>query len=318
MSVNTMFPSLSKDFLEQRLRPPSGRIRMVLDTDTYNEVDDQFAIVYALLSPEKLKVEAIYAAPFSNQRSSGPRDGMEKSYDEILRLLDRLGVAHDGFVFRGSTKYLADEPEKSPAACDLVKKAMASPDDDPLYVVAIGAITNVASALLIEPRIVEKIVVVWLGGNPQALPHTNEFNLQQDVRASRLIFDCGVPLVHVPCLGVASHLLTTRAELTETLAGFNPVSDFLYQSFCEYSEKHFARAKEIWDVATIAWLLDERWAPSRLVPSPRLIGECCMETGGELRFEPGEGRHPIREVWFLWRNPVFRDLFIKLQKFSGK
>jgi len=48
---------------------------MVLDTDTYNEVDDQFAVVYALRSPERLRVEALYAAPFHNDRSSGPADG---------------------------------------------------------------------------------------------------------------------------------------------------------------------------------------------------------------------------------------------------
>ena len=74
------FPTLSPEFRQQRLAYPPGKIRMVLDTDTYNEIDDQFAVVYALLSPELLKVEAIYAAPFSNDNSSGPGDGMEKSY----------------------------------------------------------------------------------------------------------------------------------------------------------------------------------------------------------------------------------------------
>ena len=67
------------------LKPPAKRpVRMVLDTDTYNEIDDQFAVVYALISPE-LDVQAVYAAPFHNNRSSGPGDGMEKSYEEILR-----------------------------------------------------------------------------------------------------------------------------------------------------------------------------------------------------------------------------------------
>ena len=84
------FPTLSKELLEQRLRPPTGKIRMVLDTDTYNEIDDQFAVAYAMCSPEKLTVEAIYAAPFLNERSTGPGDGMVKSYEEILRLLERL------------------------------------------------------------------------------------------------------------------------------------------------------------------------------------------------------------------------------------
>ena len=44
------------------LEPPADHVRMVLDTDTYNEIDDQFALVYALLSPERITCEAIYAA----------------------------------------------------------------------------------------------------------------------------------------------------------------------------------------------------------------------------------------------------------------
>ena len=84
------FPQLSEQDRISRLQAPAGKARMVLDTDTYNEIDDQFALTYALLSPDKLSVEAIYAAPFHNSRSNGPGDGMEKSYEEILRLLEFL------------------------------------------------------------------------------------------------------------------------------------------------------------------------------------------------------------------------------------
>src|SRR5512142_2134996 len=130
------FPILTHEYHQQLLAYPFGSLRIVLDTDTYNEIDDQFAVVYALLSPERLQVEAIYAAPFTNDRSTGPGDGMEKSYAEILRLLERLNVHPEGLVQRGSTGYLTGRsaPERSPAALDLVAKAMAAPEDDPLYV----------------------------------------------------------------------------------------------------------------------------------------------------------------------------------------
>jgi len=119
---------------------------MVLDTDTYNEVDDQFALEYALLSPDKVKVEAVYAAPFKNKRSTSPGEGMEKSYEEILRLLEFMGKSTDGFAFRGFNTYLQDvsKPVVSDAAKDLIKKALASSPEDPLYIVTIGCITNVA------------------------------------------------------------------------------------------------------------------------------------------------------------------------------
>jgi hypothetical protein len=76
----TRFPTLSSAELLRLLEPPAGPVHMVLDTDTYNEIDDQFAVVYSLLSPN-LTVEAFYAAPFHNRRSSGPADGMERSYE---------------------------------------------------------------------------------------------------------------------------------------------------------------------------------------------------------------------------------------------
>ena len=307
-----IFPSIPQDVLAARLQHPSEKsarkIRMVLDTDTYNEIDDQFAVAYAMLSPQQLQVEAMYAAPFYNSRSSGPGDGMEKSYDEILRLLQRLKIPTQGFVLRGSSAYLSgrEDPERSPAALDLIERVMASPEDDPLYVVAIGAITNVASAILIEPEIIRRMVVVWLGGQPHALHFATEFNLMQDVRASQLIFDCGVPFVQIPCQGVASHLLTTVPELEAALKGRNAISDFLFERFCEYHQDHFAWAKEIWDISSIAYLLNEKWTPTQIVPSPILADNLTWQA-------PQAGRHVMKVAWGLHRNPIFRDMFLKLQ-----
>ena len=299
------FPVLDADRLRARLEPPKGRVRMVLDTDTYNEVDDQFALVYALLSPEKLEVEQIYAAPFHNSRSSGPEDGMEKSYDEILRLLKFIGRDHDGFALRGSRGYLAaaDQPQPSPAAEDLVKRAMAMPDDEPLYVVPIGAITNVASAILMEPGIIEKIVVVWLGGQPTWADSAAEFNLRQDPHASRLMFDCGVPLMQIGCTGVASHLQTTIPELEFYLRGKNALCDYLVDIVAGYTNQPFGWSKVIWDVSTIAWLLDPSTVPSKLIPSPVLTAD--------IRWLHPGGRHLIREATHVRRDPIFRDIFTK-------
>jgi purine nucleosidase len=142
-TANTQnYPKLDEAFRLKQLEPPTGKVRMVLDTDTYNEVDDQFALAYAFLSKEKIELEAVYAAPFHNNRSNGPADGMEKSYEEILRLLKMLGKSPEGFAFRGSDQYLEDvtKPIRSEAALDLVKKAMDSSPENPLYVVPVGAL----------------------------------------------------------------------------------------------------------------------------------------------------------------------------------
>lgn len=183
MQLNPIDPQL----LDARLSWPLGRVDMVLDTDAYNEIDYQFALVYALLSKRKISLEAIYAAPFHNERSSDPGDGMEKSYHEIQRVLNILKVPDHGLVFRGSTSWLPDtlSPVESAARDDLIQRARSQPDDRPLYVMAIGAITNVVSAILAAPDIREKIVVLWVGGHPLYWPTAHEFNLHQDPRAAR-------------------------------------------------------------------------------------------------------------------------------------
>jgi inosine-uridine nucleoside N-ribohydrolase len=279
---------------------------MVLDTDTYNEIDDQFAVVYSLLSPDSLHVEALYAAPFTNEDTSAPAAGMEKSYQEILRLLDRLEVSPDGFVFRGSTDYLPDldHPERSEAALDLVDKAMAA-QDDLLYVVAIGVITNIASAILIEPKIIHRIVLIWLGGQPLYWPSAKHFNLGQDLHASRLVFDCGVPLVHVPCDTVTSHLLTSVPEMERHVRGQGAIGDYLFEIFKAYVERHAVLSKEIWDISTIAYLINHDWVPTELVHSPILTDQ--------MTWSVDHSRHLIQQATFVERDPIFRDLFAKLR-----
>ena len=179
---------------EQRMKnlsTPTGKIDVVLDTDAYNEIDDQFAISYLLRSKEKLNTKAIYAAPFHNTRSVGPKDGMEKSYDEIFRLLDVLDEKVD--VFRGSESFLADEktPVISDAARDLAQRAESYSPENPLYVIAIAAITNIASAILLNPKVAENTVVVWLGGHSCDMHNTMEFNMMQDVAAARVVMGSG-------------------------------------------------------------------------------------------------------------------------------
>ena len=72
------------------LNVPEKAVDVVLDTDAFNEIDDQFAIAYLLASEDKLKLKAIYAAPFLNQLVETAQEGMEKSYEEILRLLELM------------------------------------------------------------------------------------------------------------------------------------------------------------------------------------------------------------------------------------
>lgn len=300
------YPAIPEGRRIEMLQPPTKRpIRMVFDTDTYNEIDDQFALVYALISPE-LDVQAVYAAPFHNNRSTGPGDGMEKSYEEILRVLSKLGRSPEGFAFKGSTRYLTDlkKPERSPAVADLIERAKKSSPDDPLYVVPVGAITNVSNAILIEPSIIRNIVIVWLGGNGHHWPHQREFNYMQDLKASRVVFDSGVPLVQLPCTPIVTHFTTTVPEMERYVGGRGAIGDYLLEIFKDYHKDHFAWSKVLWDMTAVAWLVNDRWLPSDLVHSPIVTDN--------YTFSFNKSRHLIRVVNFVHRDPIFRDFFTKL------
>lgn len=300
------FPSLPEEQLLQRLQIPDGKLRAVLDTDTYNEIDDQFAVVYALLSPERISLEAIYAAPFLNNRSTSAADGMEKSYEEILRLLEKMDRPAEGLVHRGSSGFLKslDQPLESDAARDLIRRAQAS--EGPLYVLTVGAPTNVASALLMEPSLVNKIVVVWLGGKGLNWPTAREFNLQQDPLASQVLFDSGVPLIQLPTQPVTSHLLTTVSEIELYLQGKGEIGDYLVEIFKDYHEDHYAWSKIIWDISAVAYLINPSWFVTEVQHAPIL--------SDQLTYSVDNSRHWYRVATYLRRDPIYKDMFQKVEK----
>jgi len=291
---------------------PKNPVDVILDTDAYNEIDDQFAIAYLLHAPEKLHVKAICAAPFLNQKSESAADGMEKSYQEILKLL-RLAGREDlnAITYRGSEAYLPDEntPVESPSARKIVEIAQQYTVENPLYVVAIGAITNVASALLIAPEIKEKIVVVWLGGHALHWPDNGEFNLMQDVAAARVIFGCDVPLVQLPCMGVVSAVTTTAPELIHWLRGKGPLCDYLCDNTIAEAESYAAGkpwSRVIWDITAIGWLLNDHqhlmYDREERRPIPQYDHHFSFDA-----------RRPFYTyVWHINRDAIFEDLFKRL------
>lgn len=297
---------------EQRLKNlsvPKGKVDVVIDTDTYNETDDQFAISYLLKSKEKLNTKAIYAAPFLNSLVETPKEGMEKSYDEIKRLLLLSGEEKD--VFKGADRFLEDEvtPVISPAAEDLARRVNDYSPENPLYVLAIGAITNVASAILLNKKVTENAVVIWLGGHALHYHDILEFNMNEDIAAARVVFKSGVPLVQLPCCGVVNCFAVSGAELEKWFLGKNELSDYLAKYTIKTGES-YAKGKPwsrvIWDVTAVAWLLneDDRFMLSRLVPThiPTYEGQ----------YEENPDGLPMRYVYYVRRDNLFNDLVEKL------
>ncbi len=297
----------------KNLRPPCRRVDVVLDTDTYNEIDDQFAVSYLIKSGDRLNIKALCAAPFHNENSSGPEDGMEKSYDELIKLLTLAGRTDlTSIVFKGSRSYLSDEttPVESDAADEIVRLARQYTPDDPLYVVAIGAITNVASAILLDRAAMENTVIVWLGGHAVHWPDSREFNMYQDVAAARVVYDSGIPYVQLPCMGVVSAFAVSGPELEHWLRGQNPLCDYLADHTIEAANSYAEGrvwSRVVWDVTAVAWLLNDngRFMMSREIPTP------IPEYDNSLSFD--QSRPLMTYVWHIHRDALMQDLFEKLR-----
>lgn len=280
---------------------------VILDTDTYNEVDDQYALAYTMLSPDKVNLLAITVAPFKNSRAKTPGEGMELSYKEAFRIRGLVDEKSKVPIYRGSATYLPDKktPVISEAAEQIVRLVRESAET--VYIVAIGAITNVASALLMAPDIAEKAVVIWLGGTALHWKHNHEFNLYQDVPAAQVVFENAAHFVQIPCAGVCTEFVTSIPELQYHIGGKNALCDYLLELTANYNKTHENTAvwsKVIWDVTAVAAIV----APETLdmVQMPRPI----VTDNENYAFDMGNLHYVY--VRRIRRDALYTDLFKKL------
>lgn len=296
--------------------PSKGRVPIVIDSDTFNEIDDQYAIAWAMLNDQRLDLQAIYAAPFYNTmyesnhfRVETAKKGMELSFDEIHRLIKRMPNLSAPNVYLGSTRFLSEEgasKEASDAALNLIERAHQS--DLPLQVLAIGAPTNIANALLIDPSIINKIHIIWLAGHAFHWPDTKEFNLMQDIQSSRILLDSGAALTLIPCMGVANTLATSVPELQSIFGGKNSLADFFAKEAGKCPWIGFGHRKVIWDIATVGYALNPSWYRCKYRPSPVL--------NDNLTWSFDSTRHIIRVIDYIERDALFVDLFTKILNYQ--
>lgn len=203
--------------------------RLLISTDAKNEVDDQFAVVHALLSPGVLDVRGILPAHFGRPGS------MAASAAEVRTLQELAGTAAP--VAEGSPVALAHErtPAPSPASRLILDEAAAGPGR--LWVAVLGPLTDVASALLEDPSLAGRdVVVVWVGGPPyEHVPaYGPEFNLINDVAAANVVLRSGIELWQVP-MDVYTMVGVGHAELAQRLGGTSALADRLVRDVVAFN-----------------------------------------------------------------------------------
>ena len=287
------------------LEPVYGNVSIILDTDAACEIDDQFAIAYAVRAAEagELVLEGIHAS-LSGKNTA---EGMERNYQEILTVLDRLhSPAYTEKALRGCTEKFTGEPVMSDAVKNLIRAAKDESREGPLYVVAIGGGTNIANALKVAPEIIENIVLVWVAGTSLHWSNSMECNLYRDTAATEYIFQSGVPMVLLPAYTVIAELRTTIFELEHYLKDKNDICDYLLDLVRNYHGgervEGTAWSKVIWDVAGVAYILRPGDFMTRLEATPSFT----------YHWGSNPQKHRMRIASSVNRDAVFMDLFRKL------
>ena len=283
--------------------PDSKKVRVIIDTDAACEADDPFAIAHALMC-QKFIVKGILAEHFDCEGST------RRSYDEICTILDAMNLSVP--VFMGAETKLADNTmaELSPASDFLVKEALRE-KDKPLYVLCIGAITNVAAAIQACPDVTSRMTVVWIGGQSYNGPVAGdrEYNAGNDVDAINLVLDSGVDFWQIP-RDVYGSMRISLAEIQTHIAPHGRIGRHLFENMVAYNQSEHAgwTAGESWtlgDSPAVGVVLDPDCGKYRIAEAP------IVNPDTTYRFE--KGRHRIRVYTSIDSRFILEDLIARLE-----
>lgn len=278
-----------------------NKYNVILDTDTYNEADDQFALSYLLKSKEIFNIDAITIAPFRTEKwQENVSDSIDESYNETCKIFDLLGLKDKSIIYKGSRDYLKNGyNETNPAINKIIEIAN---KNKKTYILAIGCLTNIALTLKTNPEIKDKIEIIWLGSN-FLFGSNKDFNFDQDVEAVKTVFESKVKLTVMPCSPITSNLMTSIYELESELKGKNELCDYLCYKF--YNRTYVPTKRwPLWDISVIAYMINKNWFNTMDVSCP-IIND-------DNSFKLTENRHNIKFVNYLNANEIFKDLFNKL------
>lgn len=295
--------------------PEKRKVRYIIHTDCKNEADDQFSVAHALMT-EKLDVRGIIAGHFdkANYDRFPQKHTADASYEEIMRVLEKMGLSGKYPVFMGANEGMADEetPIVSEGARFIVEEAMRD-DPRPLYIGMQGAITDLACAIRMEPRICERMTCIWIGGGDYP-DGGGEFNLMNDINAANVVFGSQMPLWQIPrCL--YKQFAVSLAELQVKVAPCGEIGRYLFEQLVEFNRNMLLFDSwphgEIWtlgDEGCICALLEEveNNTGYTMLPAPRINPD-------DMRYEPCGDNRRIRVYHKMDIRMDLEDFYAKLR-----
>lgn len=292
---------------------PGAPRRIIINTDAKNEADDQYAIVHALLSPT-LDVRGIVPAHFGTKRNTF---SLQESRDEVDLLLNLMNLEGRVVVADGAPVALQDAntPVPSPGSRLIIEEA--KKDEGTLFVAFLGPLTDMASALLEDPSIQDRdVVVVWIGGPSYdgIVPgYSPEFNLSNDVVAANVVMDSRIPVWQIP-MSVYTLVSVGHEELRQKVEPLGDLGAYLVRQTIEYNETEpemMMDFRSLGDSPAIGAVMNPLGALWRERPAPRFSERSEMEP-------EDPSRRLIRVCEHIDVRWLLEDMFAKLRRFAGE
>lgn len=291
--------------------PKEKQVRVIIDTDAKNEADDQYAVVQALLSPKLDNVGFIAA------RYGALEDSVARSYAELEKIFNLMGLEKEAMLYHGAQNALKDEftPEDSQGARFIIREAFKE-DDRPLFVLFLGGITDLASAYLLEPGIAKRLTAVWIGGGPYPCGG-DEFNLWNDMNAANVVFSSPIELWQVP-QNVYKQAAVTLAELEYRVRPCGDIGRYLFEQLDEFNQCEGVRKMEYFtgeryilgDSPAVGLLLYGDSASYQWRQAPRIASDMTYVHHGASR--------PIRVYDHIDQRLLMEDFYCKLALFAQR
>lgn len=242
------------------------KIPIIIDADTANEVDDLFALAGAMAS-DRLAIKGITSAQFHISPLASDSTVLEsqKINEALIRLANQPDIPlpiGSNFPLRSKS-----EPQRSPASDFIIQEALKMTGNKKLNLVILGSCTNVASAILQEPRIIPKIKVHYLGIWHDPEKNTfdkKEFNSGNDTLAVNLLLDTPNLDLTIMSATTSQHLVFEKEKVDQQLRGKSELGDYLVDRWETYQRWWTQEDPEkkrwiMWDVAIIEALIHPEW-----------------------------------------------------------
>ncbi|NHN29470.1 nucleoside hydrolase [Paenibacillus agricola] len=288
--------------------PDHKKLRVIINTDTKAEADDQYAIVHGLLTPS-FEIHGMIAAHFGKLKSP---TSMQDSREEIDLLIRLMGLEGRVRAENGALHEMPDEqtPVDSPGARLIIEEALKE-DDRMLNIAFCGPLTDMASALLLEPAIEKrKIRVIWIGGYTWPLGG-KEYNLANDIHAANVVFKSKLEVWQVP-YNAYRMMPVSHAELIEKVYNQGEIGAYLVEQLLAYNstKKEAIEYRSLGDSPVIGIMMYPECGRSEWRPAPEIDPQMNYIHNGQHRV--------IKVYETVDSRFIMEDFFAKLAQFARK